>query len=101
MKGIKLYADSDVLDYGYVGDSIKKADCKSVKAEIPQITTSVELRADCKIKSSGSVSDGHLFNPFYTLELKYDITDESECVVCVHNLSFLMLMQRYTHIVLR
>lgn len=79
MNGIRLYADEEELLYGYIGRRIVKEDASRVGAVIPQINARVELRGSGR----GYACEGHLFAPFYTLALAYEIEDEGSGEVCL------------------
>ena len=65
--------------YGYLGRGIEKEDASRVGAVIPQINARVELCGSGR----GYAYEGHLFAPFYTLALAYEIEDEGSGEVCL------------------
>ena len=65
MRGIKLGVDGKSIDYLYKNQKLKTGGGKCAYAEIPQITTRLELCADDA--EAAEVRDGELFIPYYTL----------------------------------
>lgn len=75
MKNIELFAgDEKIFDYAYSGTESVSNNENRVSVKIPQINTIAELTAVTNSESV-SVADGHLFSPFYTMKLKYNITE--------------------------
>lgn len=83
MTDVTMFADDESFKFYYNGQRIDKAGCEKVGAIIPRINTIVALNADKNIKAEGMAKEGHLFCPYYTIQLKYDITEEKECVTCL------------------
>ncbi len=78
MKGITLYADGKKLkEFDYKEENTVTEGGKTVGVVIPEITTEFILGTDADTVSS-EISDGHLFNPYYTMKLNYSVTGEKE-----------------------
>ncbi len=80
MRGITLTIDGDqpqTLEYAYRRRELNSVHAKTVTAVIPQITTSVTLEA-ITTALSGTLIEGLLFSPYYTLALDYDLTPGKE-----------------------
>lgn len=83
LSDITLFADDEILKFSYNAHSIEKKDCKKAGAVIPGANVTAEYISDKNIKANAKISDGYLFNPYYTFELKYKIVEEKECVTCL------------------
>jgi hypothetical protein len=74
MKGIGLCVDGEkIRTYGYTNRATVKDGATCVGVTVPQISTEFLLGTDGETVS-GSVGDGHLFEPFYTMKLTYRMT---------------------------
>ena len=83
MKGITFLTDGDVAaDYAY---NSKAYNAKhSVSAIIPQINTEISLEDANKKAEMAEIVDGHLFSPFFTMKLKYNISkNDKEVTSCL------------------
>ncbi len=78
MKGITFYADGKAVKvYDYKDEKTVTAGGKSVGVNIPEITTEFTLGTDADTFSS-EISDGHLFNPYYTMKLNFNAKGKKE-----------------------
>jgi len=80
MHGIVLSVDGDQpqsLDYAYRRRELRSDHAQTVMAVIPQITTSVTLEA-LTPALRGSVVEGLLFSPYYTLMLDFELSPGTE-----------------------
>jgi len=80
MHGIVLSVDGDQpqsLDYAYRRRELRSDHAQTVIAVIPQITTSVTLEA-LTPALRGSVVEGLLFSPYYTLMLDFELSPGTE-----------------------
>lgn len=84
MKGIVLYADEKSIEFGYLSEEIKSQNGKKAGAIIPQVSSKIEMTADSALKANLKVSEGYLFNPYYTIEITYKIRNEEECITCLN-----------------
>lgn len=76
LKGIDFKLDGEaVAAYGYNAKEYSKANAKTAAAEIPQISTVLELEAEKEAKLS--VCDGHHFAPYFTLKAEYEINNNT------------------------
>lgn len=76
MKGIELYIGTQkMLNYNYNDCKLTSASATDVSVFVPQINTCCTLSAISQ-PSEVSIKDGHLFSPFYTLTLRYHITNQ-------------------------
>ena len=83
LSDITMFADDKKLKFSYNAYDLEKEACQKVGAVIPRANVVAEYVADKNIKADAKVTDGYLFNPYYTFELKYKIADEKECVTCL------------------
>ncbi len=78
MKNITLYADGKaVKKYDYRDENTVVKNGKSVGVIIPEITAEFVLGADADTVSA-EICDGHLFNPYYTMKLNYNLKGKGE-----------------------
>jgi hypothetical protein len=86
MRGIILSANGDTEEsivYEYRNRKIKVANAKSVSAIIPQIQTEVVMEPGNEPCISGRAIEGYLFNPYFTLELKYKTKKGKKVGTCL------------------
>lgn len=87
MKGISLSID-DMKDYSmqynYRRQAIKKNAAVKVEASIPQINTSIGLAVDDNHEWEGSIEEGILFNPYFTLRLKSVLKTGEKSRICLY-----------------
>ena len=84
MKGIRLSSDDgQTLDYTYGDKSIRTEKGNRVWATIPQITTELTLGALSMKPDWTEIADGTLFSPFYTMKLRYTLTNTQEVKSCL------------------
>lgn len=76
MRGIILGVDEQKMNYTYRKQEILTENGTCAYAEIPKIGTKLELCSD-SAKAAG-VKEGHLFNPYYTLTMKYSLNEKEE-----------------------
>lgn len=77
MKKIDLYIDGEkIRDYDYSNKNTVKVGGKSVGVSVPEITTEFSLGSDnC---DSVEISDGHLFEPYYTMKANFKVTGKDK-----------------------
>jgi hypothetical protein len=86
MHGIRLELEGDphqVLDFDYGGHSIQARQANAARVQIPQINTGLSLAPLNGLAASASASEGHLFNPYYTLTLDYPLNPDQEVSTCL------------------
>ncbi len=67
LKGIVLSADEKSLVFNYEGRYLEKEQASTVSAFIPTLETEISLVSKEGDFVNGSVEEGYLFNPYYTL----------------------------------
>lgn len=78
MGGITLSTGTDTLQYAYRGRTLTAPRGQSVSCAIPAIHAQITLAAESAALSA-EITEGHLFSPFYTMKLNYQIdTEEKE-----------------------
>jgi hypothetical protein len=86
MHGIRLSVNGDrrdSIEYAYKNRRVETGNAGTVSAVIPQISTEVALEALDRPAVSGSATEGYLFNPYYTLELKSEIKSGERMRTCL------------------
>lgn len=87
MKGITLTIDhqkENSLNYMYRRQSVTKNKAQLVEATIPQIQTIIGLKACDEMPWEGTIEEGILFNPYYTLKLKRILKTSEKSSVCLY-----------------
>lgn len=86
MNGIVLKAanseKTEDLTYEYRSRELKTANPKIVEADIPQLGISVALEAG-ETASSAKAEEGHLFHPYYQMEVQGEIGEGEELLTCL------------------
>lgn len=76
LHGIRLNVDGDreeSLEYEYGGRKIRTNNARRVAAELPMANTMIALEPADGAADVGSAREGHLFSPYFTLELTYHL----------------------------
>lgn len=69
--------------FGYKRRELSKKEAKSLIAKIPPMKTQLELRPEDGHSWEGSIAEGILFNPYYTLKLKRVLKPEKTSKICL------------------
>lgn len=86
LKGITLAVSGDeekALPYQYCSGSITTTGGTSTRATIPQLGVCFELKTESVNSAVATASDGYLFSPFYTLELRGALACGEEMKTCL------------------
>ncbi len=86
LHGVKLYFSKnpdEQINYAYRSRQLCQENPAELVAEIPQVNTIVRWSGYNTIWQEGEVSEGFLFNPYFSLELKKQITANEESAVCL------------------
>jgi hypothetical protein len=76
LHGVVLAADGAVpqeLEFEYLGRVIETDSATAISASLPMVNCLVELKPDGPAAVSGGAVEGHLFMPYYTLYLDYEL----------------------------
>jgi hypothetical protein len=71
------------MTYEYRGREIKIEQVTGVRAEIPSVKTAVQLAPASGAAVRGSVAEGHLFSPYFTLTLTQTCRSGQRSVSCL------------------
>jgi hypothetical protein len=78
MKGIGLYIDGQLVHtYDYSTTEKIKAGGKSLTVTVPEITAEMTLEAITEADSV-SIRDGHLFEPYYLMQINYTANSKTK-----------------------
>jgi hypothetical protein len=78
MKGIGLYIDGQLVHtYDYSTTENSKAGGKTLAVTIPEITAEMTLEAITEADSV-SIRDGHLFEPYYLMQINYTANSKTK-----------------------
>ena len=75
-------ASPALLEYAYRSRSRQSTGATRVSAIVPQIGASLSLQT-AQSALSGSITEGFLFNPYYTLSLEFGVSCDEEVVTCL------------------
>lgn len=82
---VTLGTDAESLAYAYRGRCLATTNGGRVAASVPPLGVSVELRADETCLATRSrVSEGHLFSPYFTLELTHTLRPGDTVTSWIH-----------------
>ncbi len=70
------------MDYVWKSRSISMNQPVSLKAQIPQVDTLVEMKP-VSGSDEGSIKEGHLFFPFYVMEIAREIGEKEALITCL------------------
>jgi hypothetical protein len=73
LNGIELIANDEKISFSYGGKSKNVPNCNKATAKIDQINVSINLEAIENNAKSAEIAEGHLFEPYYTLKLNYNM----------------------------
>lgn len=80
MEGITLSTGDESINYAYRGRKIEVESPGELTCQIAKINTRISVLADAGNDLQpyqGVVAEGHLFNPYYTMELSYMVRESS------------------------
>jgi hypothetical protein len=87
MKGIMLSIDNDpktALSFNYRRRKMEKQEVNTVQATIPQMQSIVGLSPYDHCSWKGTIEEGILFNPYYTLKLTRKIKPSNKSRICLY-----------------
>jgi hypothetical protein len=71
------------MQFSYKRREQKQQDVTSVHAELSSINTGITLRPTDGHKWEGSIAEGILFNPYFTLTLSRKVKTQTSCHICL------------------
>ena len=78
MKGIGLYIDGELVHtYDYTTTENVKDGGRAISVTIPEITAELSLVSETSADSV-SIRDGHLFEPYYLMQINYTAKNDEE-----------------------
>ncbi|MBI5426449.1 MAG: hypothetical protein HZA32_20420 [Opitutae bacterium] len=85
MDSVTLHAGDKSLAFAYRGSALEHPSAGAVAASIPPLRVTVSLEAGDTAKPQRSrVAEGHLFSPYFTLEVSYSFKSEEILTSWIH-----------------
>ncbi|MFP4146080.1 MAG: hypothetical protein ACLFV3_13185 [Phycisphaeraceae bacterium] len=86
LHGVKLTlegASAAAMDFEYRGRDETRQRATAVAADVPMAGTRVALSPKQGDAASGTIREGHLFSPYYTLSLAYQANEKTSVTTCL------------------